>query len=87
MEGALRKALERQVAYFLEFFRTGRDGQRAKVHQEFHTAASVEQARQYASAMMKFTTFSGLAADCCTIRDRRGDLLSEVTAEVYRLRR
>jgi len=28
MEGALRKALGREVAYFLEFFRTGRDGQR-----------------------------------------------------------
>jgi hypothetical protein len=73
--------LGQQVAYLLEFFRTARDGQRAKVHQEFHKAASVEQARLYAAAMMKFTTFSGLAADFGTIRDERGGFLCEITAE------
>jgi hypothetical protein len=67
---AQRKALGQQVAYLLEFFRIGRDGRRAKVHQE--------RARAYAVAMMKFTTFSGLVADSATIGDQRGSFLCEV---------
>jgi hypothetical protein len=61
-----------------EFARTEKSGRRRQIETIPHKLRSVGEAKMLAAALLRHTTFLGMAADIVVIKDQDGKVLAEV---------
>jgi hypothetical protein len=72
------------VVFTFEFVRTEQSGKRRHIETALHRLRSAGEAKLLAAAILKYTTFLGMAADVVLIKDHGGALLFEVAAHARR---
>jgi hypothetical protein len=69
------------MEYLFEFVRTEPGGRRRNMDTAPHKLRTLDEAKMLAAAMLKHTTFLGMAADIVVIKNEKGKPLCEVVAE------
>jgi hypothetical protein len=67
--------------FIFEFVRTEKSGRRRQIDSAPHRLQTIAEAKMLAAAMLKHTTFLGMAADTVVIKSDKGKLMAEVVAE------